>query len=185
MTIAFVLKILGGLILLGAHRTLIRAAREEGTGWWIATMVIPGAAIFYGLRNFRAFAQTFVALAIGAVISVGGFGLGIYDRVHEMQATAATSSSSDDEDDEDDEEPGALHHATAVTLQPATPKPLPGDLQKRVDQLQKSYAAMTADRAKLDEKNADAVRAFNLRAGDYQSLKRQLEAEVADFNRGR
>lgn len=180
MTIALVLKILGALIIAGAHRTLVRSAREEGTGWWISTMIVPGAAIYYGLRRFREFAQTLLAMVIGAVITAGGFGLQIYDTVHSATATASmTDNAGEDGPDEDVAVESAS--ATPAPLPAGGSKPLPVDFQRRVDQLQKRYAALIADRAKLDVKKPDAVRAFNLRAADYHAFKRQVEAELAEF----
>lgn len=178
---ALVLKVIGGVILAIAHRQLIRAARDESTGWWIATFVIPGAAIIFGLRYLRHFATTLIAIVVGSLILVSGFGLDIYSAVQKARETAASETNSSDhdepeEDDDDEEDIPSISSNQVPRNQPAAN--LPADLRDRTSKLQQRYAEITSARQKLDVKNEDAVRTFNLRAAEYHEALKRLRDDI-------
>jgi len=177
MTIAFAIKILGALIIAVSHRVLIRAAREEGIGWWISTMLIPGAAIFYGLRNVHHYARTLLAIGVGGCVMAGAFGLEIYGAFQEAKKQPhAQADATEDREPGDDSPSVPPLTASATSASTASISP---ELQRRIEQLQKRHAALTAERATLNVNSPDAVKTFNLHAADYHALKRQIEAEMA------
>jgi hypothetical protein len=191
ITAALVLKIVGGFIVGGAHRTIARAAKEESTGWWLTAMFVPGGSIIYGLRRAQEYIAVVLIMCVGFVILGSGIGLHIYQRVQEARKMAAAAPPIESyaiEEDEDEEDEAMEIPATPVgAVPPAAQSPalaaassVPRRLQPKLQKLMARYEKLAADRARLDVNDADAVRAFNLRAEDYQVACKQFRAELAD-----
>ena len=122
-SLALALKVVGGLIVGGTHRTLARAAREESFQWWLTAMFVPGGSIIYGLRRSREFLSIVLIMFAGFAVAGGGVALGISQRVQEarqMATVEAHDSGDNDSEDEDDDDGRAASTPTEI---PATPVP--------------------------------------------------------------
>jgi hypothetical protein len=166
-------------------RTLICAARDEGVGWWIASFIIPGAAIAFGLRYFRDFKGALLGVVLGGILTACGFAAAIHERVQEAREAAAMTHTEDEDDGEDsaesDEAPRHVMQRNGPTpVANVSAQALPADLRKRILQLQKHHAEIIAARGDLDVGDPDAVRRFNLRAAEYHEALSLLRAEVAE-----
>jgi hypothetical protein len=191
ITAALVLKVLGGFVVGGAHRTIARAAKEESMGWWLTAMFVPGGSIIYGLRRSKEFLAVVLIMLVGFAILGGGIGLHIYESVQEVRKMAASEAALDasaaDEDEADAPEfteipASPVPAAAAATQHSALPAAtsVPRRLQPKLQKLAQRYEKLAAERAQLDARDQDAVRAFNLRAEDYQIACRQFRSELAD-----
>lgn len=197
ITTALVLKVIGGIIVGGAHRTIVRAAKEEGTGWWLAAMLVPGGSIVYGVRRFQEFIAVLLVMVAGFAILGGGVGLHFYQRLQGVQGMAASEPAMEREEEADfadDESADTVIAATPVSFATEAPRSVPASsadrlpvaadvprrLQPKLQKLTERYARLAEERARLDPTNENAVRSFNLRAEDYQAARRQFHAELAD-----
>lgn len=202
ITAPLVLKVLGGMIVGGAHRTIAREARSESMGWWVTAMFVPCGSIIYGLRRGQQFIGLVLIMFVGFALIGGGFGWGIYQRIHDAKQIAASKQDTDSDENKSDEEvpedrpttqplpasgplkPDPTQAALAASVSPADPvsspaSQIPKRLQPKLKKLVERYQQLSADRARLDLRNPDAVRAFNLRAEDYQTACRNFRSELA------
>lgn len=193
ITAALVLKIVGGFIVGTAHRAIAKAAKEESTGWWLTAMFVPGGSIVYGLRRSQEFLTVVLIMCAGFAVLGSGIGLHIYQSVREVQKVAAAGPGTETYAIEEGEDEPAENEATEIPATPiaaATPtaqssapptaSSVPRRLQPKLQKLTARYEKLAAERTRLDLKNEDAVRAFNLRAEDYQVACKQFRAELAD-----
>jgi hypothetical protein len=115
-----------------------------------------------------------------------------------MTANAQDVDTSEDESDAEEPEdrptaqlppasapqkPVPAQAALAASVSPAgavssSAPQIPKRLQPKLKKLTERYQQLSAERARLDLRNPDAVRAFNLRAEDYQTACRHFRSEL-------
>lgn len=89
ITLALGLKVVGGLLVGVSHRRIIRAIKQEqGARSWLAAMLIPGVAIWYGLKRIDQYSRTLLAILFGFAMLSGGLALQVFDAYRNGEFSA-------------------------------------------------------------------------------------------------